>query len=81
MGKGYDPEKDKQLWTHLMEGSDIILSVYQYGDSPPKLGLARRYSVKGNDEPRFKKLGRVTKEEALRILALLPLAIEKLNIG
>lgn len=79
---GYDPELDKLVWTHFIEGdkTEIAFSIYQYGNNPPKLGIARRYFTKGDDEPKFKKLGRVSKEEALRLLEVLPLAIEKLNI-
>lgn len=79
---GYDPEKDKLIWIHFIEGegkTEIAFSIYQYGEHPPKVGMARRYFVKNDPDPRFKKLGRVSKAEAERIFETLPLVIEKLG--
>ena len=75
----YDPDKDILLWWKPVKGegkTDIILSVYQYGSNDPKLGIARRFTKNG--EPKFKKLGRLSKTEAENLLEVLPEAIQKL---
>lgn len=77
---GYDPEKDKLIWSVSLDGdkkSKIFLSIHQYGDAQPKLGLAKKFFTREGEE-KFKKLGRLTKEEVEKILGVLPTVIEKL---
>jgi len=76
----YDPEKDVLLWEEAIEGdkkTEIVFSIRQYDISPPKLGLAKRYFTK-EGEGKFKKLGRLSKAEAKKLLKKLPKAIKEL---
>ena len=65
----YDSSLDKQLFTKAWEGdgTKISVSVYSYNNGPKKLQISRE-NVDAEGEPRFSKLGRLTKEEAEAIL-------------
>ena len=68
------------LWEQSVEGekkTEIVVSIHQYNTSAPKINFAKRYFTK-EGEGKFKKLGRLTKEEAERLLELLPVAIKEL---
>lgn len=76
----YDPEKDKLLWEQSVEGdkkTEIVISIRQYDTQAPKLGFAKRYFTR-DGEGKFKKLGRLTVAEAVRLAEFLPDAITQL---
>jgi len=65
----YDATLDKQLFAKSWEGegTKITVSIYSYNNGVKKLQISREnYTADG--EPRFAKLGRLTKEEAEAIL-------------
>ena len=75
----YDSSLDKQLFTKSWEGegTKISVSVYSYNNGPKKLQISREtFGAEG--EPRFAKLGRLTKEELQAILPLLQEAVPSL---
>ena len=77
---GYDPEKDELVWSKFLKAdknTEIAITVHQYDGRDPKLGLAKRYFTR-NGDAKFKKLGRLSKGEAEKLLNALPTAIEKL---
>ncbi|MCG3175840.1 MAG: hypothetical protein MOGMAGMI_00776 [Candidatus Omnitrophica bacterium] len=74
----YDASLDKQLFLKSYEAPDgmkINISVYSYNNGPKKVQLSRE-SANAEGEPRFAKLGRLTKDE---LQAVLPLLQEALN--
>ncbi len=72
----YDSSLDKQLFTKSWEGegTKISVSVYSYNSGVKKLQISRE-NIGPEGEPRFSKLGRLTKEEAGAILPLVQEAI------
>ena len=72
----YDSSLDQQLFTktHETEIGKIVVSVYSYNNGPRKLQLSRENKdAEGN--PRFAKLGRLSKAELEGILPLISEAI------
>ena len=65
----YDSSLDKQLFTKSWEGdgTKISVSVYSYNNGPKKLQISRE-NADAEGQPRFSKLGRLTKEELDAIL-------------
>ena len=65
----YDSSLDKQLFVKSWEGPDskISVSVYSYNNGVKKLQISRE--TRGpEDDWRFAKLGRMTKEEITAVL-------------
>ena len=75
----YDSSLDKKLFSKAWETEDsrIVVSVYSYNNGPRKLQISREM-IGPEGEPRFAKLGRLTKEELTAILPLLQEAIPEL---
>lgn len=76
----YDPTLDKQLFIKSYEapdGTKINVSVYSYNNGAKKVQISRE-SVNAEGEPRFAKLGRLTKDELEAILPLLQEAVIQL---
>ncbi|MFA5361950.1 MAG: hypothetical protein WC335_01715 [Candidatus Omnitrophota bacterium] len=68
----YDSSLDQQLFTKdfEIETGKIVVSVYSYNNGPRKLQLSRENKdAEGN--PRFAKLGRLSKTELEGILPLI----------
>jgi len=68
----YDSSLDQQLFTKNfeIETGKIVVSVYSYNNGPRKLQLSRENKdAEGN--PRFAKLGRLSKTELEGILPLI----------
>ena len=68
----YDSSLDKQLFSKSWEGegTKISVSIYSYNNGVKKLQISREnFTAEG--EPRFAKLGRLTKEEAQAIFPLI----------
>lgn len=73
----YNPELDESLFSKSWETESMRLtvSVYSYNKGVKKLQITRE-AKSNEDEFRFAKLGRLTKEE---VEAILPLIQEALN--
>ncbi len=68
----YDSSLDQQLFTKTFETETgkIVVSIYSYNNGPRKLQLSRENKdAEGN--PRFAKLGRLSKSELEGILPLI----------
>lgn len=75
----YDATLDKQLFAKSWEGegTKITVSVYSYNNGPKKLQISREnYTADG--EPRFAKLGRMTKDELVAVIPHLQEAVGQL---
>ena len=75
----YDASKDKVLWEESVEGdksTEIVVAVRQYEGSDPKVQISRRYFTQAG-EGKFKKLGRLSKEEVEKLVEFLPNALNE----
>jgi hypothetical protein len=75
----YDSSLDKQVFAKSWEGegTKITVSVFSYNNGPKKVQIGREnFTAEG--EPRFAKLGRLTKEELQAILPHLQEALSHL---
>jgi hypothetical protein len=72
----YDSSLDNQLFSKSWEneGQKVTVSVYSYNSGPKKLQISRE-AVDAEGNPRFSKLGRMTKEEIQGILPFLQEAL------
>ncbi len=75
----YDAALDKQLFAKSWEGegTKITVSVYSYNNGAKKLQISRE-NFTADGEPRFAKLGRMTKDELQAILPSLQEALGQL---
>ncbi len=75
----YDSTLDKQLFTKSWDTEDtkLSVSVYSYNNGPKKLQISRE-TMDAEGQPRFAKLGRMTKEECEGILPFLQEALNHL---
>ena len=76
----FNPELDKELWKKEVQIGKFALDVkvMQYGEGQAKIQIGRVQKEVPEDEGRFMKLGRLTKEEAEAILPLFKEAIENM---
>jgi len=76
----FDKTKDKQLAkeTIVTEKGQIEVSIMQYNEGIKKLQLSRMVKNGEEVELRFAKLGRLTKEEAQKLLDVLPEMIKEM---
>lgn len=75
----YDPEQDKTLWNDevRVEKFTLEVKIMKYGENGvPKVQINRLQKETPEDEGRFMKLGRMTKEETEAIIPLLKKAVE-----
>lgn len=74
----YDSSLDKQLFTKFWEneGTKVSVSIYSYNNGPKKLQISRE-NIDAEGQPRFAKLGRMTKEEVEGILPFLQEALSQ----
>ena len=74
----YDRSLDKELFGEEIEfeTTKVRVSVYSYNDGPKKLQLSRQNRNMDTGEFGFSKLGRMTKEEAEKVLPLFQKAME-----
>ncbi len=56
----------------------ITVGVYSYNEGPMKLQLSRE-NMNANEEWRFAKLGRMTKEEAQEVIPIMAKAVEQMQ--
>ena len=75
----YDSSLDKQLFTKSWEGegTKISVSIYSYNNGMKKLQISRE-NIGAEGEPRFAKLGRLTKEEAEAVLPMIQEALPQM---
>ncbi|MEM3373947.1 MAG: hypothetical protein QXE31_01880 [Candidatus Woesearchaeota archaeon] len=71
----YDSSLDKVLFSESFEigNSRISVSVYSYNNASPKLQISRENNE--NNEWKFTKLGRLTKEETEKIMPIMEKAL------
>ncbi len=76
----YDKEMDKELFSEVkeFERTRIRVGVFSYNDGPRKIQLARENKNR-DEEWRFAKLGRLSKDEAEALLPMVQHAIENLK--
>ena len=61
----FDPKLDQTLDSEIIEGegTSVEVSLRRYGDGDPKVQLSR-FSTEEDGQRRYRKLGRLTLEEA-----------------
>ena len=73
----FDVEKDKTIAEETLEfpekGTSLVVAVKCYNEGVKKIHIARKNKYKETEK--FSKLGRLTKEEAQSLLAVLPAMI------
>lgn len=71
----YDNSLDAQLFSESFESgnSRVSVSVYSYNNGTPKLQISRE--TREDEDYKFAKLGRLTKEEASKIVPLIEKAL------
>ena len=75
----YDQSLDVATFKETKEFGEtrITVGVYSYNEGPKKLQLSRE-NMNANEEWRFAKLGRMTKEEAKEVTPIIMKAIEQM---
>ena len=75
----YDQSLDVVLFKETKEFEDtrITVGVYSYNNGPKKLQISRENHAQ--DEWRFAKLGRLSKDEAKEIIPLMMKAVESME--
>ena len=75
----YDQALDVATFKETKEVEDtrITVGVFSYNEGQKKLQLSRE-NMNANEEWRFAKLGRMTKEEAQEILPIMAKAVESM---
>ena len=76
----YDKSLDEQLYSKTWdsEAGRIVVSVFSYNQGQKKLQISRENRT-ADDEFRFAKLGRMTKEEVEAVLPLIQEAIPHMD--
>lgn len=76
----YDNSLDNSLFSKSWESETgrITVSVYSYNNGPKKLQISRENRT-GDNELRFAKLGRMTKEEAEAIVPMVQEALKSMG--
>ena len=77
---GFDPSLDKEVFAKeaRFDSTAIKVAVMQYNEGMKKLQLSRE-SMTETGEPRFAKLGRLTKQEAEAVLPLFKEALDYMD--
>lgn len=75
----YDPSLDEVVFSKIWENENgrIIVSIYSYNKGQKKLQISRE-NRNAEDEFRFAKLGRMTKDEVEAVLPLIQEAAKHL---
>ena len=70
---GFDPELDKEVVRKEaeFERSRIVISLKSYNEGIPKIQIARDLKDQETGEYKWGKLGRLTKEEAQKVIPML----------
>lgn len=77
----FDPNLDQKLWSESadFETTRITVSVMSYNDGTPKIQISRENFSQTRNDYSFAKLGRLTKDEAEKVIPLIQKALE--NMG
>lgn len=77
---GFDPSLDKELFSKVaeFESTNVKVAVMQYNEGVKKLQISRE-NFNADGEPRFAKLGRLTKQEAEAVLPAIQEAISHMD--
>lgn len=79
----FDKNLDKNLFSESVEWDTtrITVGVFSYNDGPTKLQISRENRNPNFPEPTFKwsKLGRMTKEEAEKVIPLIEKALPSMQ--
>ena len=77
----FDPNLDQKLWSESadFEATRITVSIMSYNDGAPKIQISRENFSQTRNDYSFAKLGRLTKDEAGKVLPLLQKAIENMH--
>lgn len=77
----YDKSLDKELFSESaeFETTKITVSVYSYNEGQKKLQLSRMNRSPVDEEYKWSKLGRMTKEEADKVLPMMKSALEHMD--
>jgi hypothetical protein len=59
----WDASKDKELEREEYLHSDLVVTLNSYEGGPPKIGVVRIRTTK-DGEPYYRKMGRLTRDEA-----------------
>lgn len=75
----YDQSLDVAKFKETKEFAEtrITIGVFSYNEGPMKLQLSRE-NMNANEEWRFAKLGRMTKEEAQEVIPIMAKAVEQM---
>jgi len=75
----FNQELDKELFAETVEfeSTRIKVGVYSYNEGEKKLQISRE-NMTASGEPRFAKLGRMTKEEAEAVMPLIEKALKEM---
>ncbi len=74
----FDKSLDKELFSEEIEFelTKVIVSVFSYNESTPKLQISRKNRNPDTGEWMFSKLGRMHKDEAAKLPELIAKALE-----
>ena len=79
----FDKNLDKNLFSEIVEWDTnrITVGVFSYNDGPTKLQISRESRNPNSAEPVFKwsKLGRMTKNEVIKVIPLMQKAIDSME--
>ena len=75
----YDQSLDVSTWKEVKEFEEtrITVGVFSYNEGPKKLQISRE-NMNANEEWRFAKLGRMTKDEVIEVAPLIAKAAEQM---
>ncbi|MBI4918764.1 hypothetical protein HY837_02460 [archaeon] len=76
----FDASLDKELFAETVnfDTTRIKVGVYSYNEGTPKLQLSRENLARSDGSYSFAKLGRMTKEEAEKVLPLIQKALKSM---
>jgi len=77
---GFDPSLDEEIFSKKAEFDNtvITISVMSYNKGTKKLQISRQ-NISAAGEPKWSKLGRLTKEEAQAIFPLMKEALDNMD--
>ena len=76
----FDPNLDVKKFSEEIEfeTTKVEVSIHSYNDGPAKMQLGRKNLRQSDGEWTFSKLGRMTKEEAEKVIPAMQKAIESM---
>ena len=77
----FDKSLDKELFSESIEFevTKVTVSVHSYNEGTPKMQLSRKNRNMDTGDWTFSKLGRMTKEEAEKVIPLMEKALEAMQ--